>query len=86
MHAGHYLSAGHNAAVRFDEDNVHGQCAFCNTFKNGDLINYYKNLVIKIGEDAVEALEMRAKMKGFKWDRFALIETIEIYKLKKKTV
>ena len=56
--AGHYFSAGGNPSVRFHEDNVHGQCVYCNQHKHGNLHNYYKALVKKIGFKAVEKLEM----------------------------
>lgn len=84
MHAGHYLSAGNNGSVRFDERNVHGQCSRCNTHLHGNLIPYRENLIRKLGFMEVEALEMKAKMRGFRWDRFTLIDIIETYKLKIK--
>jgi hypothetical protein len=84
MHAGHYLSAGNNGAVRFDERNVHGQCSECNMHMHGNLLPYRTNLIRKLGEEEVEAIEIKSKMNGFRWDRFALIEIIETYKLKKK--
>src|SRR5688572_21842229 len=40
MHAGHYWPAGGHEAVRFDEDNVHGQCRHCNYFKHGNEKGY----------------------------------------------
>src|SRR5688500_10309938 len=49
MNAGHYMSAGHNGIVRFNEDNVHGQCVKCNMYEHGNLIRYRENLVRKIG-------------------------------------
>ena len=58
FHAGHYKSVGHaGAALRFHEDNVHSQCAQCNTFKSGNIAQYRINLVDKIGEKRVEWLE-----------------------------
>ena len=84
MQAGHYLSAGHNGAVRFDERNVHGQCHRCNLFLSGNLLEYRENLIQKIGLCEVEAIHQKSQMRGFKWDRFALIEIIETYKQKSK--
>lgn len=85
MHAGHYLSAGHHGAVRFDERNVHGQCSACNTHLSGHLLGYAKGLERKIGTEAVTALEIKSQMRGFQWDRYALIEIIITYKNKHKT-
>ena len=85
MHAGHKYSAGQHPITRFDEDNVHGQCIHCNTYLHGNLEDYRKNLINKIGIEKVEELDFKvsfAKRNGFKWDRLALIEIIEKYKNK----
>jgi hypothetical protein len=84
IQAGHYLSAGHNGAVRFDERNVHGQCIRCNMYLSGNLLPYRENLIQKIGLCEVEAITQKSQMRGFKWDRFALIDLIEEYKKKSK--
>ena len=47
--AGHYFNASNHWAVRFDEDNVHGQCVECNRHKHGNLINYQEGLKVRIG-------------------------------------
>lgn len=56
-HAGHYLSVGARPELRFNEDNVHKQCAPCNNHKSGDIVNYRINLVLKLGAERVEWLE-----------------------------
>jgi hypothetical protein len=83
MHAGHYMSAGHNASVRFSEDNVNGQCIACNTHLHGNLIRYRENLVKKIGIEKVELLEAISRV-AHKWDRTGLVFAIETYKAKCK--
>ncbi|MFA6057273.1 MAG: recombination protein NinG [Taibaiella sp.] len=83
LQAGHYMSAGHHAAVRFDEDNVHGQCIRCNMHLSGNQANYRNALIRKLGLEKVEFIEMRAKMVS-KWDRYSLIEIIETYSEKVK--
>lgn len=55
--AGHYRSVGACPELRFDEDNVHKQCAPCNNHKSGDIVNYRINLVAKIGAERVARLE-----------------------------
>jgi hypothetical protein len=57
FHAGHYRSVGSCPELRFNEDNVHGQCATCNNHLSGNLINYRINLVQRIGIERVERLE-----------------------------
>lgn len=80
--AGHYYSAGHYPALSFNENNVHGQCLPCNYYLSGNLIEYRKNLIKKIGAACVEELDMLSRQRGFKWNRFDLILTIEKYKNK----
>lgn len=55
--AGHYFSAGGHWAIRFDEDNIHGQCVHCNQWLHGNLINYRSGLIERIGEAKFYALE-----------------------------
>ena len=55
--AGHYRSVGSNPQLRFHEENVWGQCVPCNRDKHGNLIQYRKSLILKIGVDKVEYLE-----------------------------
>lgn len=57
MHAGHYRSVGAAPELRFEELNVHVQCATCNNYLSGNLIEYRINLVKKIGSEKVEWLE-----------------------------
>lgn len=81
--AGHYYSAGHYPSLRFNEDNVSGQCISCNKWKHGNLIEYRKKLVLKIGIERLNKLDMAAdyyKRHGWKWDRFYLEDIIERYK------
>lgn len=80
-HAGHYLPAGNNSAVRLDPDDVHLQCPWCNIVKHGNQAEYRIGLIHKIGEERVLALEEKAKF-PYKWDRAELLEIIETYKLK----
>jgi hypothetical protein len=55
-HAGHFRSVGSAPHLRFDERNCHGQCAHCNNFLSGNLIEYRKALVERIGQQEVDAL------------------------------
>ncbi len=47
---------------------------------HANLIPYQKNLIKKIGQERFDNLEMMAYAKGFKHDRFMLIDIIERYK------
>jgi len=57
--AGHFFSVGSHPELRFDEDNVHGQCVYCNRDKHGNLIEYAERLPQRIGEYRYEALKAR---------------------------
>jgi len=57
FHAGHYRSVGSCPELRFEELNVWKQCATCNTYLHGNLIEYRKELINRIGVEKVEWLE-----------------------------
>ena len=83
FHAGHYYSAGHHANIRFNENNVHGQCVECNTHLHGNLIKYRPKLEAKIGIQELEKLDEIAYLTK-KWNKEELIKLTKIYKLKNK--
>lgn len=56
-HAGHFRTTAAASQLRFNEDNVHSQCASCNTHHSGNIGPYRINLITKIGLQRVEALE-----------------------------
>ena len=80
--AGHFWSSGGHKYLTFNEDNVHSQCVYCNQHKHGNLIEYRKNLINKIGKEKYLYLQS-VKDKVYKPTREELKEIIEIYKLKK---
>ena len=87
LQAGHFHSAGNYPITRFNPDNVNGQCKKCNYFLAGNLIHYQIELINRIGEARVIALQDKislSKQTGYKYDRFFLIEIIETYKAKNK--
>jgi len=86
FHAGHYLESGNNPRIRYDEDNIHGQSDYCNTYQGGNSDDYKGNLIKKIGLEKVEMLE---SLKGGTMKRTAQdYKEIELYykdKLKQLT-
>ena len=85
--AGHYYSAGHYPPLRYNENNVHGQCKQCNYFKHGNLIEYRKRITERIPQKELDRLDFAVKVykrTGYKWDRFYLIEVIQKYQDKCK--
>lgn len=77
--AGHYLTVTKNTALRFNVDNVHGQCIECNCFKHGNIVEYRKGLINRIGEEKVLKLE-NSQYTVHKWTDDQLNAIIKIYK------
>lgn len=77
MDCGHFISRTHQA-TRFDEENAHGECRFCNRFSADHIIAYQRNLEAKIGKDRVDMLLARGRMTK-KWSAFELQLLIKHY-------
>jgi len=75
VHAGHFFQSRNFPGVRWDLNNIHGQCAKCNIGKAGNQYRYYLNLRNKIGEDGVNQLNKKADEK-----RKETIQDLEILK------
>lgn len=56
-HAGHYLTVGAHPELRFHADNCHKQCAPCNNHLSGNIVEYRKGLLAKIGPERLDWLE-----------------------------
>jgi hypothetical protein len=79
-HAGHYFNQGQHSGLRFDETNVHGQCAGCNLFKHGNLIEYGMGIVNRYGAVYhIVLLDKSRTNKIRKWTRSELEDIISQY-------
>jgi len=56
-HAGHFYSTGARPELRFDEANVHKQCAPCNVHLHGNLVLYRATLLQRISLSELMRLE-----------------------------
>jgi len=54
--AGHFYSANSFISLRYNLDNIHGQCKRCNLFLEGNFDNYALNLPNRIGKERYNAL------------------------------
>ena len=54
--AGHFYSVGSYPNLRFNEDNVHGQCVECNQHRHGNLLEYSPRLTERIGFERASKL------------------------------
>ena len=75
---GHFHSRTH-MSTRFDEDNCHAECRYCNRFSADHLIGYRENLIKKIGEQRFLLLEVKAH-ETRKWSHFELEQLVKYYK------
>lgn len=97
LQAGHFFAVSTHDGLRFDDDNVHGECASCNCFNESHLIYYNENLKERIGTTRYNDLMKRAEdyksgtlineyyFNG-KWDRKVLEYMIGYYKEKLKEI
>jgi hypothetical protein len=56
-HAGHYRTRKAAPQLRFDEAQVFLQCSSCNNHLSGNLINYRRELIGRIGQAEVDRIE-----------------------------
>ena len=82
--AGHYRSVGSCPELRFEENNVFGQCIRCNMYEHGNLIEYRKGLVERVGLHVVEWLELNHDPKKYTIDEIK--ELKEHYKNETKLI
>ena len=54
---GHYRSVGSAPELRFCELNAHKQCKKCNQFLSGNVVDYRKRLLDRIGSELVDWVE-----------------------------
>jgi hypothetical protein len=81
-HAGHFIPAGRGSSLRFDDRNIFKQCAPCNNHQSGNIREYRRNLIGRLGADVVEWLESNHDIK--KWTVEELKEIEREYKAKLK--
>ena len=80
MQAGHLIPVNKSSFLRFNLDNIHGECQGCNGYDDAK-VSYTINLIKKIGHDKVECLTQN-KRAGYKWSRAELEEIILLYQIK----
>lgn len=85
MHAGHLYSVGFFPELRFDPDNVHAQCEWCNIHLHGNGALYRINLEKKISPARLKALDERAN-KPKNYLEHEILELIEYYKYRVKEI
>lgn len=87
--AGHFYSGGKFSSLKYDEDNINGQCIQCNRMNEGMHESYRLYLVERIGHENLDRLDKAAAdymQTDFHWDRDELIRLRNYYKQKIKTL
>jgi hypothetical protein len=81
--AGHFYSTGAYPNLRFNEDNVHGQCVHDNRHLHGNLLAYRERLIERIGIAQFNALDaLKNVPKHYTIDEVK--ELVKLYKTKIK--
>ena len=76
MHAGHFVHCSKQSPLSYDERNIHSQCAKCNTYNHGSLIEYTLYITEKYGCDTIDELKS-IKHSGIYLKRAELMALIE---------
>lgn len=82
--AGHYRSVGSAPHLRFNENNTSGQLKHCNQYLAGNIVNYRKGLIERIGIEEVEKLESDKEPRHYTKDE--LREIAKLYRDKIKAL
>jgi hypothetical protein len=56
-HAGHYRTVGACPELRFEESQIHKQCSACNNYLSGNIVEYRKHLLEKVGAEKLAWIE-----------------------------
>lgn len=83
--ASHFKSVGSNSALRFNTWNIHKGCEQCNLFKSGNIAEYEKRLVLKIGAERVEWLKNHERVRKYDAEYLARLCAIARKKIRRMT-
>lgn len=73
---GHYRSRGSASHLRFNLFNMAAQCSRCNRYLSGNIVEYRKELINRIGIDRVELLENKNEPRKFDIEYLKRIKSI----------
>ncbi|WP_296503849.1 recombination protein NinG [Rhodoferax sp.] len=81
--AGHYRSRGSAPHLRFDEHNCHAQSKHDNRYLSGNVTGYRIGLFVRIGAEALDALEADQTPRKYSIDDLKVIKAAYTLKTKK---
>lgn len=76
--AGHFVPKT-SRSIKYDERNIHSQCARCNRYMSGNIHNYFVNMERLYGREVVDTL-LEEKGKTKKYSEVEIDELICYYK------
>lgn len=82
--ASHFYSVGGYPRLRFNEDNCHSACVYCNRYLHGNISEYTIRLPKKIGLDRFEQLHRERNLEPLKLTIEEIKDIKEKYKNKCK--
>jgi len=85
--AGHFYKASDYSNLKYEENNIFGQCERCNLFLDGNNQEYRLRITERITETELLELDEKAreyKKTSFKWDRHELNKKLKYYQDKLK--
>jgi hypothetical protein len=82
-HASHFKSVGSNSALRYNLWNINKACSECNLFLSGNIREYEKRLVLKIGAEKVEWLKCQNRVTEYTAEYLDRLKRIAIKKTKR---
>ena len=77
IHAGHFQHASKGSLVSYDDRNIHPQCAGCNTYRGGMLIEYTLFIQDKFGTEVIDELKQKKQTIMKRADLNEVIERLE---------
>lgn len=78
--AGHYRSRGSASHLRYHLLNCHSQCVKCNRYLSGNVVEYRKGLIARIGGERVEQIEMGNNPRKFTIEYLKRVKKIFNYR------
>jgi hypothetical protein len=78
LQAGHYIHGSRSSALRFNTNNIHGQCKQCNYYLDDMERIYRQKLIERIGIDEVLKLESAPRL--YSWTTSELQEIIDKFR------
>ena len=78
-HSGHYFKEHQFSPVRYEHDNMRGQCSVCNKDQHGQMGIFKRNLILEIGQERFDILNYKRNQIK-KWTALELEQVITEHK------